>query len=153
VQVKAVMTRGDWQVSTVKDTSFVEACLRMTLWRRDQTSRPIEPGMIHHSDAGSQAVFNRSKQHLIVEVLDAGSRSAGTGAGVSGADPVAGTTDGCLARGSGAVLGSDRGGSEDPGGWRRGGRVRASCVSMVPARWRGGSSIGPDTVWAVSVIK
>lgn len=30
-----------WQVSTVKDTSFVEACLRMELWRLDQTSRPI----------------------------------------------------------------------------------------------------------------
>lgn len=44
---------GGWQVSTVKDTSFVEACLRMALWRREQTSRPIEPGMIHHSDAGS----------------------------------------------------------------------------------------------------
>ena len=147
------MTRGDWQVSTVKDTSFVEACLRMTLWRRDQTSRPIEPGMIHHSDAGSQAVFNRSKQHLIMEVMDASSRSAETGAGVSGADPFAGPTIGGVARGSGAVLGSDRGGGEDPGCWCRGGRVRAGCVSMVPARWRGGSLIGPDTVWAVSVIK
>jgi putative transposase len=42
------------QASTVKDTSFVEACLRMALWRRDQTNRPVEPGMIHHSDAGSQ---------------------------------------------------------------------------------------------------
>jgi putative transposase len=40
-----------WQASTIKDTAFVEACLRMALWRRDQTGRPIEPGMIHHSDA------------------------------------------------------------------------------------------------------
>jgi putative transposase len=47
-----------WQASTVKDTTFVEACLRMALWRRDQTGRPIEPGMIHHSDAGSYARFN-----------------------------------------------------------------------------------------------
>jgi transposase InsO family protein len=43
-----------WQASTVKDTAFVEACLKMALWRLDQTGRPIEPGMIHHSDAGSQ---------------------------------------------------------------------------------------------------
>jgi transposase InsO family protein len=53
-----------WQASTVKDTAFVEACLRMALWRRDQTGRPVEPGMIHHSDAGSQGEFNRSSQHL-----------------------------------------------------------------------------------------
>ena len=39
-----------WQASMVKETSFVEACLRMALWRRDQTDRPIEPGMIHHND-------------------------------------------------------------------------------------------------------
>jgi putative transposase len=42
-----------WQASTVKDTVFVEGCLRMAFWRRDHTGRPIEPGMIHHSDAGS----------------------------------------------------------------------------------------------------
>jgi putative transposase len=40
-----------WQASTVKDTAFVEGCLRMALSRRDHTGRPIEPGMIHHSDA------------------------------------------------------------------------------------------------------
>ena len=26
-----------WQVSTIKDTPFVEACLKMALWRRDHT--------------------------------------------------------------------------------------------------------------------
>lgn len=40
-----------WQASTVKDTAFVEACLRMALWRRDHTGRPVLPGMMHHSDA------------------------------------------------------------------------------------------------------
>ncbi|HAM26612.1 MAG TPA: hypothetical protein DCP11_07870, partial [Microbacteriaceae bacterium] len=110
-------------------------------------------GVIVHSDRGSQAVFNRLSQHLIMEVLDAGSRSAGTGAGVSGADPFAGPTVGGVARGSGAVLGSDRGRGEDPRCRCRGGRVRARRVSMVPARWRGGSSAGPDTVRAVSVIE
>jgi IS30 family transposase len=53
-----------WQVSTIKDTPFVEACLKMALWRRDHTGRPISPGMIHHSDAGSQGGFNWSSQHL-----------------------------------------------------------------------------------------
>ncbi|WP_416351987.1 DDE-type integrase/transposase/recombinase [Subtercola sp. RTI3] len=53
-----------WQASTIKDTPFVEACLRMALWRRDHTSRPVNRGMIHHSDAGSQGGFNWSSQHL-----------------------------------------------------------------------------------------
>ena len=48
-----------WQASMVKDTSFVEACLRIELWRRDHARRPIEPGMIHHSDAGSQGTSIR----------------------------------------------------------------------------------------------
>ncbi|WP_123506621.1 DDE-type integrase/transposase/recombinase [Frondihabitans sp. PhB188] len=28
-----------WEASTVKDTAFVEACLKMALWRRDQPQR------------------------------------------------------------------------------------------------------------------
>ena len=60
-----------WQASTIKDTPFVEACLRMALWRRDHTGRPVALGMIHHSDAGSQGEFNRSSQHLVImEVCD-----------------------------------------------------------------------------------
>src|SRR5664280_3599028 len=42
-----------WPASTVKDTAFVEACLKMAIWRRDHARRPVERGMIHHSDAGS----------------------------------------------------------------------------------------------------
>lgn len=30
-----------WSVATVKDVAFVEACLRMALWRRDHTGRPV----------------------------------------------------------------------------------------------------------------
>ena len=45
-----------WQASTTKDVAFVEACLKMALWRRDHAGRPVGTGMIHHSDAGSQAV-------------------------------------------------------------------------------------------------
>ena len=39
-----------WSVATVKDVPFVEDCLKMALWRRDHTGRPVLPGMIHHSD-------------------------------------------------------------------------------------------------------
>lgn len=43
-----------WETSTIKDTAFVEQCLRMALWRRQHTGRPVPDGMIHHSEAGSQ---------------------------------------------------------------------------------------------------
>ena len=49
-----------WSAATIKDMAFVEACLRMALWRRDHTGRPVPPGMIHHSDAGSQPSTPRS---------------------------------------------------------------------------------------------
>lgn len=32
-----------WAAATVKDVAFVEACLRMALWRRDHTGRPVPP--------------------------------------------------------------------------------------------------------------
>jgi putative transposase len=60
-----------WQASTVKDTAFVEACLRMALWRRDQTGRPVEAGMIHHCDAGSQYTSIRFTETVALEGLTA----------------------------------------------------------------------------------
>ena len=66
-----------WQASTVKDTAFVEACLRMALWRRDYTGRPVLLGSIHHSDAGSQGRFNQWKQHLDQIHRDRGTRRPG----------------------------------------------------------------------------
>lgn len=32
-----------WDLSTVKDTAFVEQCLKMALWRRDHIGRPVRP--------------------------------------------------------------------------------------------------------------
>jgi transposase InsO family protein len=39
-----------WSASSVKDVTFVEAALKMALWRRDHAGRPVPAGMIHHSD-------------------------------------------------------------------------------------------------------
>jgi putative transposase len=58
-----------WSASTVKDVAFVEDCLKMALWRRDHTGRPVPPGMIHHSDAGSQLRFKGSMQHRLVRPI------------------------------------------------------------------------------------
>ncbi len=66
-----------WQASTVKDTAFVESCLRMALWRRDQTKHPIRPGLIHHSDAGSQYTSIRFTETVALEGLVASIGSVG----------------------------------------------------------------------------
>lgn len=66
-----------WQVSTVKDTAFVEACLRMALWRRDHAGRAVGPGMIHHSDAGAQYTSIRFTETVTLEGLNASIGSVG----------------------------------------------------------------------------
>ncbi|WP_157887868.1 IS3 family transposase [Frondihabitans sp. PAMC 28766] len=66
-----------WQASTVKDTEFVELCLRMALWRRDQTDRKVQAGMIHHSDAGSQYTSIRFTETVALEGLVASIGSVG----------------------------------------------------------------------------
>ena len=43
----------------------------------DQTSRPIEPGMIHHNDAGSQYTSVRFTETMALEGLTASIRSVG----------------------------------------------------------------------------
>jgi putative transposase len=58
-----------WQVSTVKDTAFVESCLKMALWRRDHAGHAVERGMIHHADAGSQYTSIRFTETLALEGL------------------------------------------------------------------------------------
>ena len=66
-----------WSVSTVKDVAFVEDCLKMALWRRDHTGRPVPPGMIHHSDAGSQYTSIRFTETLALQGLSASIGSVG----------------------------------------------------------------------------
>ena len=66
-----------WSVSTIKDVAFVEDCLAMALWRRDQAGRPVAAGMIHHSDAGSQYTAIRFTDTLALEGLVASIGSVG----------------------------------------------------------------------------
>ncbi|MHA7292238.1 IS3 family transposase [Arthrobacter sp. MDT3-24] len=66
-----------WETSTVKDTAFVEHCLRMALWRREHTGRPAPPGLIHHSDAGSQYTSIRYTDTLALEGLQPSIGSVG----------------------------------------------------------------------------
>lgn len=66
-----------WSASTRKDVSFVEVCLAMALWRRDNAGRPVPAGMIHHSDAGSQYTSVRFTETLALEGLSASIGSVG----------------------------------------------------------------------------
>jgi transposase InsO family protein len=66
-----------WEVSTVKDTAFVEACLKMALWRRDHSGRPVAAGLIHHSDAGSQYTSIRFTETVALAGLVASIGSVG----------------------------------------------------------------------------
>jgi putative transposase len=66
-----------WETSTVKDTAFVEHCLRMALWRREHTGRPAPVGLIHHSDAGSQYTSIRYTDTLALEGLQPSIGSVG----------------------------------------------------------------------------
>ncbi|SNR57670.1 Integrase core domain-containing protein [Actinomadura mexicana] len=54
-----------WAASTTKRTRLVLDALDMALWRRDRAGHPVGPGLVHHSDAGSQGGFNWSSQHLM----------------------------------------------------------------------------------------
>ncbi|SPL88386.1 Mobile element protein [[Actinomadura] parvosata subsp. kistnae] len=43
-----------WAASLTKHTTLVLDALDMALWRRKRAGHPVGPGLIHHSDAGSQ---------------------------------------------------------------------------------------------------
>lgn len=53
-----------WTAASTKTTALMSKALNMAVWRRDHNGHPIGPGLIHHSDAGSQGEFNWSSQHL-----------------------------------------------------------------------------------------
>lgn len=60
-----------WAAATTKRTRLVLDALDMALWRRDRAGRPVGPGLVHHSDAGSQYTSFRFTTHLIEAGIDA----------------------------------------------------------------------------------
>ncbi|MEV0348922.1 IS3 family transposase [Nonomuraea sp. NPDC050680] len=60
-----------WAASLTKHTTLVLDALDMALWRRERIGRPVEPGLIHHSDAGSQYTSFRFTTHLLAAGIDA----------------------------------------------------------------------------------
>jgi len=60
-----------WSAATHKRTKLVLDALDMALWRRDRAGQPAGPGLIHHSDAGSQYTSFAFTAHLIEAGIDA----------------------------------------------------------------------------------
>jgi len=54
-----------WAAATHKRAKLVLDALQMALWRRDRDGRPAGPGLVHHSDAGSQYTSFAFTAHLI----------------------------------------------------------------------------------------
>jgi putative transposase len=60
-----------WSAATNKRTPLVLSALDMGLWRRDRSGRPVDTGLVHHSDAGSQYTSFRFTTHLLDAGIDA----------------------------------------------------------------------------------
>ena len=94
-------------------------------------------GTVVHSDRGSQGGLNRPSQHLEREVDEDGLRAeAEDGPRLPRADPVAGASDGRMARGPGAVLGRHRARRLNGRCSGQGRRVVPGRLPLVSPRWR-----------------
>jgi putative transposase len=60
-----------WSAASNKRTGLVLAALDMGLWRRDRAGQRVSPGLVHHSDAGSQYTSFRFTTHLLTAGIDA----------------------------------------------------------------------------------
>ncbi|WP_145887982.1 IS3 family transposase [Streptomyces sp. BK340] len=60
-----------WSAATSKRAKLVLDALDMALWRRDRAGTPAGPGLVHHSDAGSQYTSFAFTAHLIEAGIDA----------------------------------------------------------------------------------
>jgi putative transposase len=60
-----------WSAATNKRTPLVLDALDMGLWRRDRDGNTVQPGLIHHSDAGSQYTSLHFTTHLLEAGIDA----------------------------------------------------------------------------------
>ncbi|WP_425302565.1 DDE-type integrase/transposase/recombinase [Nocardia farcinica] len=58
-----------WTAASTKTTALVDKALNMAVWRRRHYGHPVEPGLIFHTDAGSQGGFNWSTQRFVVGAI------------------------------------------------------------------------------------
>ncbi|MGW5441650.1 IS3 family transposase [Nocardia asteroides] len=66
-----------WTTAATKTTSLVSKALNMAVWRRDHYGHPVEPGLIFHTDAGSQYTSIKFTESLALQGLSASIGSVG----------------------------------------------------------------------------
>jgi putative transposase len=66
-----------WTAASSKTTALVSKALNMAIWRRDHDGHPVGPGLIHHSDAGSQYTSVAFTESLALQGLSASIGSVG----------------------------------------------------------------------------
>ncbi|MBN6052830.1 IS3 family transposase, partial [Nonomuraea sp. RK-328] len=66
-----------WSAATTKRAKLVLDALDMALWQRERTCTPPGPGLVHHSDAGSQYTCFAFTAHLLQAGIDASVGSVG----------------------------------------------------------------------------
>ncbi|MEU6559459.1 IS3 family transposase [Nocardia nova] len=66
-----------WTAANTKTTTLVSKALNMAVWRRGHYGHPIEPGLIFHTDAGSQYTSVRFTESLALQGLSASIGSVG----------------------------------------------------------------------------
>jgi putative transposase len=143
-----------WRAATSMRTALVLDALEQALWARRRDGRGSLAGLVHHTDAGSQGEFNRSSQHLDLEVLRYGCWAAPAGDSCDArSDVVAGPAVGCAARGPGAVLGGDRPRCVERGCGGGGWRVAGRRFEMVPSGWRDAADHAGPAVGAIPVVR
>ena len=112
------------------------------------------PGVIFHTDQGSEGGFSRSSQHLELEVLRYGCWEASAGdSGDARPDVVAGPAVSRAARGPGAVLGGDRSRRFERGRGGCGRRVAGCRLAVVSSGWRDAADHAGPAVRAVPVVR
>ena len=140
-----------WQVADHLRASLALDALEMAIFSREDQ---IDDRLVHHSDRGVQGGFNWSSQHLDLEVLRYGCREAPAGDSCDArADVVARQAVDRAARGSRAVLGSDRPRRVERGRGSRDGCVAGRWLEVVPAGWRDGAHLAGPAVGAVPVAR
>ena len=60
-----------WSAAMHKRAKLALDALDMALWRRDRAGTPAGPGLVHHSDAGSQYTSFAFTGHLLESGIDA----------------------------------------------------------------------------------
>jgi hypothetical protein len=119
-----------WSMREDLEAPLVVDAISMAISRR----KP-KPGLVHHSDRGSQGGFNRSSQRSTGRSCDE-REEAEVGSDWSADDAVAGASAGRASGAPSAVLGGDRSRCVKRGRCRRGGSLGGCWCPLVPGGWR-----------------